>query len=259
VGSEVCEERDANNGVSKRYYREGFTVNSLQATSNYFFTRDHLGSIREVTNSSGTVQARYDYDPYGRRTKVGEGVDADVGFTGHYYHQPSALNLALYRAYDANLGRWISRDPAENAESLQEGPNLYSYVANNPVKWIDPLGLSLSDWFGFPSRIEHDNRDILNDCPKNRPNGGNAGEGCDGKTWAKDPDWYAATKGGSGGSIFRSDEGDECVYDKDGNLLPDKGTFNYTASPRTLGHVWKDVLPHFWYGGGYTPNQTTSY
>jgi len=59
------------------------------------------------------------------------------GFTGHYYHQPSGLHLALYRAYDADLGRWLSRDPiAENA-----GINLYSYVVNDPVSLWDPLGL----------------------------------------------------------------------------------------------------------------------
>lgn len=45
--------------------------------------------------------------------------------------------MALYRAYDANLARWISRDPiGENG-----GPNLYGYVQNNPLNLTDPLGL----------------------------------------------------------------------------------------------------------------------
>jgi RHS repeat-associated protein len=108
-------------------------------TTNYFYTRDRLGSIRELTNGSGTVQTRYDYDSYGRRTKVSGTIVVDFGFTGYYFHQPSGLNLALYRAYDADLGRWISRDPLENAEFLQ-GPNLYGYVGNNPVIYVDPDG-----------------------------------------------------------------------------------------------------------------------
>ena len=132
VGSEICEERDAGNSVAKRCYPQGMQVGS----TNYYYTRDHLGSVRELIDSAGTVQARYDYDPYGRRTKVSGSVDADFGFTGHYYHQPSGLYLALYRAYNADLGRWISRDPIEELGGL----NLYGYVGNDTINYIDPDG-----------------------------------------------------------------------------------------------------------------------
>jgi uncharacterized protein RhaS with RHS repeats len=50
------------------------------------------------------------------------------------------LNFTLYRAYNAELGRWISRDPLENAEEI-EGANLYAYVANNSVSATDRSGL----------------------------------------------------------------------------------------------------------------------
>ncbi len=65
-GTEICEERDASNNVTRRYYPQGMQLSG----SNYFYTRDHLGSIRELTDSSGVIQARYSYDPYGRRTKT---------------------------------------------------------------------------------------------------------------------------------------------------------------------------------------------
>jgi len=128
------EERDASNNVTKRYYPQGMQVGS----TNYYYTKDHLGSIREVTDSSGAVQVRYDYDAYRRRTKLSGNVDADFGFTGHYYHQPSGLNLALYRAYDGDLGRWISRDPI----GFNSGnTNLYQYVGNSVTNAADPYGL----------------------------------------------------------------------------------------------------------------------
>jgi RHS repeat-associated protein len=66
----------------------------------------------------------------------GSGPDADFGFTGHYYHAPSGLHLALYRAYNADLGRWLSRDPI--AES--GGMNLYVYVSNDPEDKVDVYG-----------------------------------------------------------------------------------------------------------------------
>ena len=103
-----------------------------------YYTRDHLGSVREMTDSSGVVQARYDYDPYGRVTKLSGTVDSDFLFTGLYYHAPSGLHLAMYRAYDADTGRWLNRDPiGENG-----GLNLYGYVGNNTINGADPSGLT---------------------------------------------------------------------------------------------------------------------
>jgi len=108
--------------------------------SSYFYTRDHLGSIREMTDSAGALVARYEYDPFGRRSAnliTSGAVEADFGYTGHYFHAPSGLHLAVYRAYDADTGRWLNRDPLGEAGGI----NLYQYVANNPLGSTDLLGL----------------------------------------------------------------------------------------------------------------------
>ena len=133
-GMSIAEERDATNTVTKRFYGQGEQI----AGTNYYYTRDHLGSVREMTDSSGNLHARYDYDLYGRLTKLSGDLDADFAFTGHYYHQPSGLFLAPYRAYSADLGRWICRDPIGE----EGGLNLYGYVSNSPTRFIDNLGLA---------------------------------------------------------------------------------------------------------------------
>jgi RHS repeat-associated protein len=138
-GFSIAEERDGGGGtINKRFFAEGMQIVAGTTAADYYYAKDHLGSIRELTDGGGALHARYDYDPYGRRTKLAGDMDADFAFTGHYYHQPSALNLALFRAYDASLGRWISRDPIEE----NGGINLYSYVSSDPENWIDPWGLS---------------------------------------------------------------------------------------------------------------------
>ena len=106
----------------------------------YYYTRDHLGSVREMTNSSGAIQAQYDYDPYGNASLVQGTNMADFQYAGMYEHQTSGLNLTLFRAYDPNTGRWLSRDPV--GESV--GSNLYGYVNNSPIIGIDPLGLDVA-------------------------------------------------------------------------------------------------------------------
>lgn len=132
-GFERCEERDTSGNVTRRFFGQGEQINGV----NYYYAFDHLGSVREMTDSTGAIRARYDYDPYGVRTKVAGDLDASIGFTGHYFHAPSGLSLTMYRAYDAQTGRWLSRDPLREDAGL----NMYAYVGNNPANSVDPLGL----------------------------------------------------------------------------------------------------------------------
>ncbi|MGO9204457.1 MAG: RHS repeat-associated core domain-containing protein [Limisphaerales bacterium] len=140
-GNQLCEERDASGAVTKRYFGQGVQIVSGASAGSYFYTRDHLGSIRELTDTAGSIRARYSYDPYGRRTKLTGDLEADFGFAGMFWSPEAALSLARFRAYDAESGRWLSRDPLRKAEE-REGPNLYAYVRNNPVNLSDPLGLA---------------------------------------------------------------------------------------------------------------------
>jgi RHS repeat-associated protein len=103
----------------------------------YFYTRDHLGSVRELTTSTGTIAARYDYDPYGVTTLIQGTNLADFQYAGMYVHQPSGYYLSATRAYSPNLGRWITKDPIQEKGGL----NMYAYCGNNPVNAVDPSGL----------------------------------------------------------------------------------------------------------------------
>jgi RHS repeat-associated protein len=132
--TEICEERNSSGGtVVKRHFADGVQ----QSGQAFFYSRDHLGSIRELSDNAAAIEARYDYDPYGKRSAISEDQVADFGFTGHYAHGLSGLLLAPYRAYDSSLGRWASEDPV----GFGDGWNLYRYVWNNPVLLRDVLGL----------------------------------------------------------------------------------------------------------------------
>lgn len=131
--NELCEERDASDTVIRRFFSQGFTSSG----GNYYYTRDHLGSIRELVDGSGQVQSRYAYDPYGRRNVLLENQPAPFAYAGFFSHTPSGLSLAPRRPYSGNLGRWLARDPLGEGA----GVNLYTYAGNNPVNQVDPLGL----------------------------------------------------------------------------------------------------------------------
>jgi RHS repeat-associated protein len=134
-GEEKCEFRDGNDAVTHQLYGNGQYSGGLP----YYYLRDHLGSIREMVKSGGTsVASRYDYDPYGRSTTILNTTPSDFTFIGLYRHSKSNLDLATYRAYDPDLGRWLSRDPIAE----KGGPNLYAYVRNDPMNLWDVLGLT---------------------------------------------------------------------------------------------------------------------
>ncbi|MBS2005761.1 MAG: hypothetical protein JST01_01890 [Cyanobacteria bacterium SZAS TMP-1] len=138
-GSKICEERNASGTLIKQFFGWGQTITG----TNYFYTRDHLGSVRDMTDSSGNVVAHYEYDMWGVPTKTAGALDADFGYAGMYFHQPSGLNLATYRAYNPSLGLWINRDPIGE----RGGTKLYGYVGNDPVGSTDPTGLWV--WYGY--------------------------------------------------------------------------------------------------------------
>ncbi len=139
-GNTIAEERDSTGAVvTKRYFDEGEQRVGGTDAVNYYYTRDHLGSVREVTDATGYLITQLDYDAWGNSVVLAGQMQVDFGYTGHYFHQPSGLNLAMYRAYSPTLGRWLSRDPLENPE-MSQGANLYWYVRNNPTIWVDRLG-----------------------------------------------------------------------------------------------------------------------
>ncbi|MEZ5327068.1 MAG: RHS repeat-associated core domain-containing protein [Verrucomicrobiales bacterium] len=185
-GVELSQKRigGSSSGYTKNNYYSGMGETRFPGTVHYYYTTDHLGSVREVTNSSRTVVGAYDYSPYGMRTNIYGSFAADFGYTGHQYHKASGLHLALYRAYDAQLGRWLSPDPIGEAGGL----NLYGYVGGDPINLLDVLGLNPGDPFDCPDQAAADALDYLkNEGSDKIERGGHIYKDKDGKYRATEP------------------------------------------------------------------------
>ncbi|MGD9682652.1 MAG: RHS repeat domain-containing protein [Candidatus Obscuribacterales bacterium] len=90
-----------------------------------------------MTSSNGSIQAQYDFEPFGTAAKIQESTAADFQYASYFQHARTSNSLPVYRTYSPSLGRWLSRDPLMESGGI----NLYAYVDNNPVSVRDPLGL----------------------------------------------------------------------------------------------------------------------
>jgi RHS repeat-associated protein len=140
-GLTLCQARDASGTVIRKYAAEG-EVRMGGPPVSLFYGIDQVGSVRRVFGTDGTSPA-YSYDPYGTPLQTTTPV-TDIGYGGMFGHLESGLNLSVYRPYNPNTGRWMSRDPA--GEEADQSFNLYAYVNGNPVTFDDPMGLCPPKW-----------------------------------------------------------------------------------------------------------------
>lgn len=105
--------------------------------TNYYLRTDGKGNVTEARWSNGTVRASYTYAPFGALLTQTNTYNQPVRFQTKLHHARSGLSYFGYRWYDPQTGRWLSRDGLGEAGGI----NLYVYCANNPVNFVDPLGL----------------------------------------------------------------------------------------------------------------------
>ncbi|MBA8882035.1 RHS repeat-associated core domain-containing protein [Phyllobacterium myrsinacearum] len=102
-----------------------------------FLHRDHLASVRIVTDSAGSVIEQTGYAAYGERTNTA--MQTQKGFIGERYDRETGLMYLNARYYDPVFARFISPDDWDpTLEGV--GTNRYAYASNDPVNKSDPNG-----------------------------------------------------------------------------------------------------------------------
>jgi RHS repeat-associated protein len=104
----------------------------------YYYHADGLGSIIALTNTSGDVAQRYNYDAFGNITSGAPTVTQPYTYTAREYDPETGLYFYRARYYDPKVGRFLTRDPI----GFASGINQYLYSLNNPVNMKDPSGLA---------------------------------------------------------------------------------------------------------------------
>lgn len=143
----VLAETNASGNITSYYVYGLGVISKIVGTTAYFYQYDGLGSTVAITDKTGAVVNKYAYDDFGNlATNSTETVANPFKYVGKFGVATDLPDLLYMRAryYSPSVGRFINKDPI----GLAGGMNLYAYVGNNPLSWIDPGGLRqwAPDW-----------------------------------------------------------------------------------------------------------------
>jgi RHS repeat-associated protein len=110
----------------------------IKAGRTYRIIADHVGSPRLVVDTvTGEVVQQLSYDAFGRVLSDSNPGFQPFGFAGGLYDPATGLTHFGLREYDAEVGRWLTKDPIGFAGG---DTNLYRYAYNDPVNFVDMSG-----------------------------------------------------------------------------------------------------------------------
>ena len=125
----------------------GFNYNG----NDYYYVRNAQSDVIFISNSDNTGVVMYQYDAWGNMTACYDTSDDGMlsvinpyAYRGYFYEIETNTYFLKSRYYNPELCRFISADGLINANQDILGNNLYAYCSNNPIKFCDSTGHSIT-------------------------------------------------------------------------------------------------------------------
>ncbi len=137
-GTEVSHELNEDNNVKNREVRGYKLLNketsnlSLQSKVYYYLHNEH-SDVTSLVDEENKIKNSYEYDVFGDLTKSEEEANNEFKYYEQQWDKETHLLYLRARYYKPTMGRFTQEDVY-----IGDGLNLYVYVKNNPVMWVDP-------------------------------------------------------------------------------------------------------------------------
>ena len=138
-GLAMIAEADASNAIQRRYVfgpaddEPLVQYEGAGITDRRWLHADERGSVVAISDAGGNAITINRYDEYGKPQATNAGR---FQYTGQAWLPEIGAYYYKARVYVPQLGRFLQTDPI----GVGRGINLYAYVGNDPVNWVDPLG-----------------------------------------------------------------------------------------------------------------------
>jgi RHS repeat-associated protein len=133
-------------GVQRTYTYGRQRISQNQLTSSEwtpsFYGYDGFGSVRTLTDASGTVTDTYDYDAWGNAVNVTGSTPNVCLYRGEQYDPDLRLYYLRARYFNPLSGRFLTKDPEAGRIKVPASLHRYLYAAGDPVNRSDPRGRS---------------------------------------------------------------------------------------------------------------------
>ncbi|QDH21607.1 RHS repeat-associated core domain-containing protein [Saccharibacillus brassicae] len=105
-----------------------------------YYQHNGHGDVTGLVKADGTALNSYTYDIWGNPLTSDVQVENPFGYSGEFWDEDTGLEYLRSRWYDPSIGRFIQEDTFEGYVNRPSSLNPYTYVENNPLKYMDPTG-----------------------------------------------------------------------------------------------------------------------
>ena len=148
-GDKVAFEEDARGNVTainhlgtSKYAR---SVYEDGTETTFYYRFNAYGDVTALIATDGNVIAKYEYDAFGNLTSQPDSkVNNSTTYRGYEYDTETGLYYLNARYYDSTIARFLTEDTYRGEKNDPLSLNLYTYCKNNPLKYTDPTGHTIS-------------------------------------------------------------------------------------------------------------------
>ncbi|KUO70373.1 MAG: hypothetical protein APF77_03395, partial [Clostridia bacterium BRH_c25] len=127
------------NETARNTYGSNILSRTVDNETAYYMYNGH-GDVTALLSDTGNVLATYYYDAFGNPLETIGEISNPFRYAGYQYDEETGVYYLNARYYDPKIARFLTEDTYRGSAADPLSLNLYTYCANEPIKYTDPTG-----------------------------------------------------------------------------------------------------------------------